>query len=243
MRTSEQYKKEIHKTGRIGLFITILILYAVPIIICSVYDIFPTFKQFMLSSSGLLVIFVPLTISEVISFTPLLGSASYLTFITGNIMNLKFPCAKGAMDVAGVTPGTEKADVIATLSVGVSSMLTIIIIALGVLLLVPLEPILQLPAIKTATNYMLPSLFGALALSLLKSSGDIQIKGAWKAGIVPFILILVINLLVYPLVGLEGVALILMIPLTILCAKIAHKKGWINVEYLNETTDIPGSKE
>lgn len=231
MRTSEQYKKEIHRTGRIGLLITILTLFAVPIVICSVYDIFPTFRQFMLSSSGLLAIFIPLTISEVISFTPLLGSAAYITFITGNIMNLKFPCAKGAMDAAGVTPGTEKADVIAALSVGISSMLTILVIAAGVLLLVPLEPVLRLPAVKTATDYMLPSLFGALALSLLRSSGDIQVKNSWMAGIVPFILILVINILVYPLAGLEGIALILMIPLTILCAKILHNKGIIKVEY------------
>jgi len=241
MRTSDQYNKEIHRTGRLGLLITIIILYAVPVIICSVYDIFPTFTQFMLSAGGLLAIFIPLTISEVISFTPLLGSAAYLTFITGNIMNLKFPCAKGAMDTAGVTPGTEKADVIATLSVGVSSMLTILIIALGVLLLVPLEPILQLPAIKTATDYMLPALFGALALSLLKSSGDIQVKGAWKAGLVPFVLILVINLFIYPLAGLEGVALILMIPLTILCARIIHKKGWIKVVY-NQSNQIQGEE-
>lgn len=241
MRTSDQYNKEIHRTGRLGLLITIIILFAVPIIICSVYDIFPTFSQFMLSASGLLAIFIPLTISEVISFTPLLGSAAYLTFITGNIMNLKFPCAKGAMDTAGVTPGTEKADVIATLSVGVSSMLTILIIALGVLLLVPLEPVLQLPAIKTATDYMLPALFGALALSLLKSSGDIQVKGTWKAGIVPFILVLVINLFIYPLVGLEGVALILMIPLTILCARVIYKKGWIKVAY-NQNDKIQGEE-
>lgn len=238
MRTSEQYKKEIHLTGRIGLLITIIILLTVPVIICSVYDIFPTFKQFMLSASGLLAIFVPLTISEVISFTPLLGSAAYLTFITGNIMNLKFPCAKGAMDVAGVTPGTEKADVIATLSVGVSSMLTILIIAAGVLLLVPLTPILQLPAIKTATDYMLPSLFGALALSLLKSSGEVQVKNTWMAGLLPFILILVINIFIYPLAGLEGVALLLMIPLTILCAKILHKKGIIKVSYLRDEGEI-----
>jgi len=238
MKTSEQYKNEIHRTGRIGLLITILILIAVPVIICSVYGIFPTFKEFFLSASGLLAIFVPLTISEVISFTPLLGPAAYLTFITGNIMNLKFPCAKGAMDVAGVTPGTEKADVIATLSVGISSMLTIIIIALGVLLLVPIEPILQLPAVKTATEYMLPALFGALALSLLKSTGEIQVKGAWKSGIVPFILIFIVNVFIYPLSGLEGVVLLVIIPLTILCSRIIYKKGWIKVIYGKEPEDI-----
>lgn len=238
MRTSEQYKNEIHRTGRLGLLLTIIILIIVPLVICFVYDIFPTFRQYFLSASGLLAIFVPLTISEVISFTPLLGPAAYLTFITGNIMNLKFPCAKGAMDVAGVTPGTEKADIIATLSVGVSSMLTILTIALGVLLLVPLKPVLQLPAIKTATEYMLPSLFGALALSLLKSTGEIEVKGAWKSGIVPFVLILAINLFVYPLTGLEGVVLLLVIPLTILCSRIIYKRGWIKVIYGKELGDV-----
>lgn len=234
MKTSEQYSKEIHKIGRLGLFFSLVILFAVPTIICLVYDIFPTFSQFMLGASGLLAIFVPLAIAEVFSFTPILGSAAYITFITGNVMNLKLPCAKNAMDVAKVAPGTEEADAVATLAVGISSMLTIIIIAIGVLLLVPLEPILSLPPIKIATKYMLPALFGALSLSLVKSSGDVQVKGSWKAGVIPFILILCINLYVFPLSGLEGVALLLMIPLTILIAKILHKKGQIKVQYKND---------
>ena len=232
MKTWEQYSNGIHRFGRICLILTLIILFGIPFIFCSIYDIIPTFSEFILAASGLLAIFVPLAIAEVFSYTPILGSAAYITFITGNILNLKLPCANNAMSIADVSPGTEKADIVGTLSVGISSITTIIIIFIGVLLLAPLEPIMNSSAVKTATNYLLPALFGSLSVSVLStSSGDVQVKGAWKAGILPAIIVFCVNLFVMSLSGFEGIALLAVIPLTILCAKILYNKNKIEVVY------------
>ncbi len=232
MKTSEQYSNEIHKLGRICLVLTLLVLFGIPLIFCLRYDIIPSFSDFARAAGGLLAIFIPIGFAEVISYTPILGSASYITFITGNVLNLKLPCATNAMDIADTNPGTEKADLVATIAVSVSSITTIIVIFIGVLLLVPLEPILTSPSVKIATTYLIPALFGALVVSILSTgSGDVQVKGGWKAGILPAIIVFCINIFVMSLSGLEGVALLVVIPLTILCSKFLYKKNIITVVY------------
>ncbi len=57
-------------------------------------------------------------------------------------MNLKLPCAINAMALTETSQGTEEGDTVASLAVAASSVITTVIIAVGVLLLVPLQPIL-----------------------------------------------------------------------------------------------------
>ena len=93
------------------------------------------------------------TVSSVVEFlvyTPMLGSGgSYLAFITGNLINMKIPCAINARDLAGVKAGTKENEIVSTLSIAVSSLVTILVLALGVLLLLqPLQPLLQSEALR-----------------------------------------------------------------------------------------------
>lgn len=46
---------------------------------------------------------------EYLIYVPMLGSgASYLSFITGNLSNLKIPCAVNARDLAHTKVGTRR---------------------------------------------------------------------------------------------------------------------------------------
>lgn len=86
----------------------------------------------------------------------MLGTACYITFITGNVGNMKIPCALNAMEMTDSPLGTERGDTVSAIAVSVSSMVTMIVIAIGVVLLVPLQPILENPTVQVATSYMLP---------------------------------------------------------------------------------------
>ena len=44
---------------------------------------------------------------------------------------------------------------------------TLVVLAVGLLLVVPLQGVLQNPTISTATSYILPALFGCMALGIL----------------------------------------------------------------------------
>lgn len=109
--------------------------------------------QVITAGSGLLAVFIPTCIAEVFSYTPILGSSAYITFLTGNVMNLKVPVVVNAQIMSDTASGTEEGDAVATIGVAVSSIVTTLIIAGGVLLLVPLRPILTSPTVQTATTY------------------------------------------------------------------------------------------
>ncbi len=234
MKTREQFQKEMNKLGRIGILITLILLFSVPLIFGIYHNAIPTFKDFILAASGLLVLFVPIAISEVFIYTPIFGSATYITFITGNIMNLKVPIAQNAQELMETTKGTDESDVITTLAISVSAIITIIFIALGVILLVPLEPIMTSDAISTASSYVLPALFGALVIGLLKSTGEIRVKGKVKAGIIPFIVLFLVNIFVMNTYDYSGILLIVMIPFTVFIAWILYKKEKITIEIIEK---------
>ncbi|MBR4036043.1 MAG: hypothetical protein IKJ05_04845, partial [Oscillospiraceae bacterium] len=89
MKDDKKYIDSIHNLGRLGSFIAVCFMMGIPAIMCTVYDAWPSMATVVQAGGGLLAMFVPSAFSEVISYAPILGSASYITFITGNVMNLK----------------------------------------------------------------------------------------------------------------------------------------------------------
>ena len=101
------------------------------------------------------------------------AGGSYLAFITGNLINMKIPCAVNARDIVGAKSGTAENEIIATLSIATSSLVTILVLALGVLLLIPLQPVLQSPALQPAFDNVVPALFGAMACKYYRHNGRV----------------------------------------------------------------------
>jgi hypothetical protein len=86
---------------------------------------------------------------------------------------------------------------------------------MGVILLVPLQPLLTMPAVKTATAYMLPALFGSLFLGMFNENcGNFVAKGKLKCAVLPFILVLVVNHF-YSLSGKEGFVVLAVMALSV----------------------------
>ena len=110
-------------------------------------------------------------VAEYLIYTPMLGAGGgYLAFITGNLINMKIPCAISARDMVGAKTGTAENEVISTLSIAASSLVTILVLALGVLMLVPLQPILQSEVLQPAFANVVPALFGAMAYKYFRGS-------------------------------------------------------------------------
>ena len=231
MKKERSYIESAHRLGRIGSLGAILFMLGIPTVIAIYYGIPPNIWEIVLVSAGLLALFVPVAISEVISFMPILGSASYITYITGNVMNLKIPVALNAMQITKAKQGTEESDVIITMAIAVSSITTMVIIALGVVLLVPLEPLFSLPVIQTATIYMLPALFGGMFLPMIldTKAGDYKVKGKLLPTIIPLLMVIIVNQFIFDLKGFEGIALLVVIPSTILIARLLYKRKAITL--------------
>lgn len=159
-----QYNEKTHLYGRIGLWIGILLLFAAPFLFGLSLDAMPDLGAFGKGLAQIAIIYIPSCIVEFLIYMPMLGAGgSYLAFITGNLINMKIPCALNARDIVGTEAGTTENEIVSTLSVAASSLVTTVVIALGVLLMIPLRPVLEAPALQPAFNNVVPALFGAMA--------------------------------------------------------------------------------
>ncbi len=240
---TDPFQKWAHSWGRFGTLIALIYMIALPFIVCIAYDCMPSFDQVINASTiGILLIYIPVGFSEALSYIPVLGSSSYLGFITGNIMNLKFPCALNGMKVAKVEQNTPEGDAIATVSIAVSSIVAVVILALAALLSSFIRPVFELPAMNTAKDYVIPALFGSMTLGLFvsPSNGGKKVKGALK-GVLPVIIIVSLISIVARtagagknLLGLVGILIVCMLPVGILSSYLMWKKGIITVEDCEE---------
>ncbi len=159
-----EYMQKTHWLGRIVSVVTLVLLVGAPFVIGGILGAQPDAGAV---ARGFLSVGLVWTVSSVVEFlvyTPMLGAGgSYLAFITGNLINMKIPCAMNAKELVGAKSGTAENEVIATLSIATSSLVTILVLALGVLLLIPLQPVLQSPVLAPAFANVVPALFGAMA--------------------------------------------------------------------------------
>ena len=163
-RYFEQYNERTHLFGRIGLSIGIIMLFVVPFAMGVSLDAMPNMTAFGKGFAQIAIIYIPSCIVEFLIYTPMLGvGGSYLGFITGNLINMKIPCAINARDIVGAKSGTPESEIVATLSIAASSLVTTLVIAVGVLMLIPLRPVLEAPVLQPAFNNVVPALFGAMA--------------------------------------------------------------------------------
>ena len=190
----EKYARSTHRIGRIASLIVLIMLVGAPFLIGKYLGAYPdlaaTGKGFF--SVGL--IWLISSVAEFLIYTPMLGSGGgYLAFITGNLINMKIPCAVNARDMVGAKSGTRENEIISTLSIATSSLVTILVLAIGVAALTPLRPLLQEPALQPAFDNVVPALFGAMAYKYYRKN--------MKTALVPLTVMSLLFILVPSLVG------------------------------------------
>ncbi|HOZ72631.1 MAG TPA: hypothetical protein PK179_08970 [Spirochaetales bacterium] len=182
-KATTTYDEAIHRNGRAWMAVAIAIILGVPLAISLYLDVWPPLGRLAAALLPTIMVFWPIAIVEVITFTPMLGSGgTYLGFVTGNLSNLKVPAAIAAMQSAGVEPSTKEGEIVSTLAIGASSLVTNAVLLAGVLLMSYLLPVLESPTLKPAFANLLPALFGAL--------GVVFISRNWKLSIAPLALMI-----------------------------------------------------
>ena len=221
MKKNRTYMESVHFYGRTWGIIVAAVLIAFPIILSIVFGALPNGEVLVKGILATAPMYWAVGIVEVITFIPMLGAGgSYLSFVTGNISNLKLPCAINALENAKADPKSEEGEIISTIAIAVSSIVTIIIIALGVLLIVPLSPVLENPVLTPAFDQMLPALFGALGVALISKN--------WKIAIAPVALMLVLFIFVPALdSGMVGIMVPVGVLFTIATSRLMYKKNML----------------
>lgn len=218
MKKELSYIDSVHRDGRIWNLSMVGILLLFPVAVSILFRAPIDWRGFMLGMLSTAPMYWAVGIIETFTYVPMLGAGgSYLAFVTGNITNLKAPAAMNALELMGADVKTEEGEIISTVAIAVSSIVTTLIIVLGVVLIVPLTPVLNSPALAPAFDQILPALFGGL--------GVVYIARNWKIAVAPVALMLMLFILIPGLGSYVGI----LVPVGVLAAlgvaRILYKKG------------------
>ena len=219
MRKNTSYMDSVHRDGRIWNLSVMLLLLAFPLTVAAIFGAAPDWGALVVGLIATAPMYWAVGVIETITFVPMLGAGgSYLSFVTGNISNLKLPCALNALEQNEVSASSEEGEVISTIAIATSSIVTTVIILLGVICIVPLTPILEAPVLEPAFAQMLPALFGGL--------GVVFVSKNWKIAIAPVVLMLILFIFVPALnAGTVGIMVPVSVLFTIAVARILYRKG------------------
>ena len=219
MRDTNTYMVGVHRDGRIWNIGMMLLLILFPVSVAFLFGAAPDWGALALGLLATAPMYWAVGIIETFTFVPMLGAGgSYLSFVTGNISNLKLPCALNALEQNEVSASSEEGEIISTIAIAVSSIVTTVIILLGVICIVPLTPILEAPVLEPAFAQMLPALFGGLGVAFVSKN--------WKIAVAPIVLMLILFIFVPALnAGTVGIMVPVSVLFTIAVSRILYKKG------------------
>lgn len=227
MKNIRSFDDNTHLFGRIWGVVAALLIISYPFICLVIFGAGIDWKVFA-SGISIIVMYCAVGAVETFTYSPMLGSGgTYLGFVTGNLSNLKVPCALNCMEQAGVEKGTEEAEIISTISIAISSIVTMVILILGVVLISFLTPIFENENLAPAFDNVLPALFGGMAV--------VYISKNWKISVIPCVLMLLVFIISSYATGsgnLAGTLIGVMVPVgvivTVGSARIMYKKGWLS---------------
>ena len=219
MKKNLSYIDSVHRDGTIWNLSMMGLLFLYPIAVALIYQVMPDWQALAMGLVATAPMYWAVGVIETITFVPMLGAGgSYLSFVTGNISNLKLPCAINALEQNEVGANSEEGEIISTVAIATSSIVTNVIIILGVLLIVPLTPVLEAPVLEPAFAQMLPALFGGLGVAFVSKN--------WKIAVAPVVLMLVLFIFVPALnAGTVGIMVPVSVVFTIAVARVLYKRG------------------
>ncbi len=186
-----KFSRPVHRIGAITCLVAAAGMFLPSAWLYLQYGVFPPLNALAVGMGLALTYAVPFWIIEPISYYPTLGDAgTYMSFLAGNISNMRLPCAAVAQSVAGVEEGSKKGELIATVGIAVSIWISILAVLIGAIAtgwIVTFFP----PAVQDAfKTYLLPAVFGAVF-------GQFALRGP-KYAPVALLLALVPTLLKWP---------------------------------------------
>ena len=219
MKKNLSYMDSVHRDGTIWNLSVMALLLAFPITVAILFGVMPDWAALLSGLIATAPLYWVVGVIETVTFVPMLGAGgSYLSFVTGNISNLKLPCALNALEQNGVSANSEEGEVISTIAIATSSIVTTLIIIIGVICIVPLTPVLEAPVLEPAFQQILPALFGGLGVAFVSKN--------WKIAVAPILLMLILFIFVPALnEGTVGIMVPVSALFTIAVARIMYKRG------------------
>ena len=171
-----EYLPKMHRIGKVIGVLAVVASFMPALCLGVVYGLWPDWAALGTAALTAVSSFGVLWFVEPLSYYPVVGPmGTYMAFVSGNISNMRIPCASMAQVAAEVEPGTEKGSIVATIGMGVSIVINTLVLSAGVI--AGQAVLSMLPAaVVSALNFLLPALFGALLVQFgMKAKGHTTI--------------------------------------------------------------------
>ena len=215
------YLDSVHLSGSIWCIAALFVMLLVPTLMCLHLGVWPDVSVVAKAFFSIAILFYPTAVVEVVAYGPLLGAGgTYLSFLTGNIANLKLPCALNSMENAKVRANSEEGEIISTISIATSAIVTTVIIAVFVMIFAfnpSFTALMQSETLAPAFKQVTYTIFGALAATYFAKH--------WKISILPIAAVSLI--LVFAGSMQIGVLLVIGVVVSLLGAHVMYKLKWV----------------
>lgn len=160
--TMNAWKKSCIRIGTPTNLLAAFTAFIPVLYLCTKYQCWPS-MSLVLSAWGLTVIsFGAFYIVEPISYYASLGmSGTYLSFLSGNIGNMRVPCASLALDVTDSEPGTIQAEVVSTMAICGSIVTNLIATTMAAFVGAAIVSVLPVMVKTGLQSYASAAIFGA----------------------------------------------------------------------------------
>ena len=99
MKKNLSYIDSVHRAGRFWNIGVMILLLMFPVAVAIAFQVAPDWGALAMGLVATAPMYWAVGVIETVTFVPMLGAGgSYLSFVTGNISNLKLPCALNAME-------------------------------------------------------------------------------------------------------------------------------------------------
>jgi len=158
----KEYTPHIIKWGMSTTLLGVLLCFGPVAVLYFVYGIMPPWSAIITGTIMQMSVSGVFYVVEPVSYFTILGiPGTYMSFLSGNIGNLRVPCSAIAQDAADVEKGTPEGSIMSTIGVATSILVNIILLSIGVLLGTSILSILPKP-VYDSLNFLLPAIFGAI---------------------------------------------------------------------------------
>lgn len=156
------FTKKIIFTGKWTILVAIALCFLPAIYLWMRYGAIPPVKNILTGWFLIASIYGAFYIVEPISYFTILGiSGTYMSFLSGNIGNIRVPASAVAQDTLGVEPGSQKAELVSTISIAGSIITNLVIVTIGAFAGGAIISVLP-KYVTTAFGFVFPSIMGAL---------------------------------------------------------------------------------
>ncbi|OFI06275.1 hypothetical protein CLOACE_10480 [Clostridium acetireducens DSM 10703] len=160
---NEVWNKPVIKVGMITLLLGAVTSFLPCFYLYFAHGVIPNISTILKSWGMIASLFGAFYIVEPISYYSIFGLAgTYLSFLSGNMSNVRIPCAAMALEATETKPATKEAEIVSTLGITGSIITNLIGVTLAAFVGAALIKVLPPTIADAFKNYTVPAIFGAV---------------------------------------------------------------------------------